>query len=131
MAKIVIDTSALMAAILDEPEKAVLVELTRGADLLAPGSQHWELGNALSALFKKGRLNVRDAVAAIRAYQKIPIQFIDVDLVRALEIAHKLRIYAYDAYVIACALDHNAPLLTLDRALKRQAKILKVTALEI
>ena len=131
MAKIVIDTSALMAAILDEPEKAALVELTRGASLLAPGSEHGELGNALSALFKKGRLNVRDAVAAIRAYEKIPIQFVEVDLVRALEIAHKLGIYAYDAYVIACALDHNAPLLTLDRALKRQAAILKVTALEI
>jgi len=131
MAKIVIDTSALMAVILDEPEKAALVELTRGASLLAPGSEHWELGNAFSALFKKGRLSVREAVAAIRAYEKVPIQFVDVDLVRALAIAHKLGIYAYDAYVIACALDHNAPLLTLDRALKSQAKILKVTALEI
>jgi predicted nucleic acid-binding protein len=131
MAKIVIDTSALMAAILDEPEKAALVELTRGAILLAPQSEHWELGNAFSALFKKGRLNVREALAAIRAYEKIPIQFVDVGLARALEIAHKLGIYAYDAYVLACALDHNAPLLTLDRALRRQAKILKIAALEI
>ena len=131
MAKIVIDTSALMAVILDEPEKVKLIELTRGADLLAPGSQHWELGNTFSALFKKGRISLQDAVAALRAYEKIPVQFVDVDLGRALGIAHALRIYAYDAYVIACALDHNAPLLTLDRSLRRQAAALKAAALEI
>ena len=74
---------------------------------------YWELGNAFSALFMKGRLSVRDAVEAILAYGRIPIQLVDVDLVRALPIAHRLGIYAYDAYVLASALDHNAPLLTL------------------
>lgn len=131
MAKVVIDTSALIAAILDEPEKGSLIELTRGADLLAPGSQRWELGNALSALFKKGRLALKDALAAVRVYEKIPIQPVDVDLDRALEIASASRIYAYDAYMIACALDHKAALLTLDRALSRHARALGVAVLEI
>ena len=131
MAKIVLDTSAAIAAILDEPEKARLIELTHGADLLAPGSQRWELGNAFSALFKRGQMGLVDALAAIHAYEAIPIQFIDIELKRALEIADMLGIYAYDAYVITCALDHKAPLLTLDRALKKQAESLKVAVLEI
>jgi predicted nucleic acid-binding protein len=131
MAKVVIDTSAVVAAVLDEPEKARLIELTRGVDLLAPGSQRWELGNAFSALFKKRRLRLVEALAAIRAYEAIPIQFVDVGLGRALEIADTLGIYAYDAYMIACALDHKAPLLTLDQMLKNQAESLKVTVLEI
>jgi predicted nucleic acid-binding protein len=131
MAKIIIDTSVVIAAILDEPEKVRLIELTQGASLLAPGSQRWELGNAFSALFKKRRLSLVDALAAVRAYEAIPIQFVDIELKRALEIADMLGIYAYDAYVIACALDHKAPLLTLDRALKKQAESLKVTVLEI
>jgi predicted nucleic acid-binding protein len=131
MAKIVIDTSAVVSAVLDEPEKAELIELTRGVDLLAPGSQRWELGNAFSSLFKKKRLALSDALMAIQVYQTIPIQFVEVELGRALEIADALGIYAYDAYMIACALDHKAPLLTLDRALKRQAERLKVMVLEI
>ncbi len=130
MAKIIIDTSAVIATVLDEPEKTRLVELTRGADLVAPGSQPWELGNAFSALFKKGRLSLADALAAFHAYETIPIQFVEVELGQALEIAKQLGIYAYDAYMIACALDHKAPLLTLDQTLRRQAERLKITVLE-
>ena len=72
-----------------------------------------------------------DALAAVHAYDAIPIQFVDIELKRALEIADMLGIYAYDAYMIACALDHKVPLLTLDRALKKQAESIKVTVLEI
>jgi predicted nucleic acid-binding protein len=39
----------------------------------------------------------------------------------ALEIAEESGIYAYDAYVIACAEKYRCPLLTLDRGLDRAA----------
>ena len=131
MRAMAIDTSALIATILDEPEKGRLVELTRGANLLAPGSQPWEMGNALAAMFKKGHVELKDALATLEVFHSIPIQFVDVDLAKALEIANALRIYAYDAYMIVCAVDYQAPLLTLDRALARQAQTYNVSVPEI
>ena len=131
MGNMVIDTSALIATILDEPEKRRLVELTRGTNLLAPGSQPWELGNALSTMFRKGHLELKDALTALDVFFTIPIQFVDVDLGKALDIANRSRMYAYDAYMIACAIDYRAPLLTLDRALARQAEAYNVSVPEI
>ena len=131
MKRIVIDTSALIAAILDEPEKARLVELTEGASLLAPYSLHWEMGNAFSAMFKKGSIGPKNVQAAIRIYETVPIQFVEVDLSRSLEIAHERGIYAYDAYMIASTLTHKVPLLTLDNSLKRRAKACGISVLEI
>ncbi len=55
---VVIDTSALVAVIVGEPEKDKIVELTTGHTLIGPGSIPWEVGNAFSAMFKKGRLTV-------------------------------------------------------------------------
>ncbi len=131
MHSIVADTSVLIAAILDEPEKGRLVELTRGATLLAPESHRWELGNAFSAMFKKRSISLRQALAALETYDAIPVRSVDVSLSRALEIADTLGIYAYDAYMIICALDQKAPLLTLDRTLAKHAASSGVTVLEI
>ena len=41
---IVVDTSVIMAVITNEPEKDALIEVTRGVDLIAPPSVHWETG---------------------------------------------------------------------------------------
>ncbi len=43
---IVVDTSAIMAVIINEAQREILIDLTRGANLLAPASVHWEIGNA-------------------------------------------------------------------------------------
>ena len=112
---VVSDTSAIMAVVLNEPAKEQTRSQTRGANLIAPSSLHWEVGNALSAGFKRDRLSLDEALQAIREYrQHIPIRFVDVDLEAAIRLAHELDIYAYDAYVIACARDQNSPVLTLD-----------------
>lgn len=112
---VVSDTSAIMAVVLNEPAKEQIRSQTRGANLIAPSSLHWEVGNALSAGFKRDRLSLDEALQAIREYrQNIPIRFVDVDLEAAIRLAHELDIYAYDAYVIACARDQNSPVLTLD-----------------
>jgi predicted nucleic acid-binding protein len=131
MKNIVIDTSSLLAVILNEPEKERLIELTRETNLLAPMSLHWEIGNAFSTMFKKKRISLKDALSAIKIYEKIPIQFIDIELTKALELSHSSNIYAYDAYMIVCALSHKALLLTLDEALKKMAQEHKVKVLEV
>ena len=40
----VIDTSAIIAVLLSEPERAALIRATKGAELVAPASVHWEIG---------------------------------------------------------------------------------------
>ena len=94
-------------------------------------SIHWEIGNALSAMFKRQRITLEQAKAALQIYRKIPITFVDIQLESAVEIAKQLNIYAYDAYLITCALQHHAPLISLDKGLIKAAKLLKITVLEI
>lgn len=109
-----VDTSVIMAVVLNEPSKSALIEATKGAELLAAPSLHWEVGNALSALFKKRRLDLAQAKAALASYDRIPLRFADIDLEASVTLADKYGVYAYDAYVIECARRYQTPLLSLD-----------------
>ena len=128
---VVIDASAIIAVIAAEPQRGALIELTRGADLLAPHSVHWEIGNAFSAMIRRNRITLEQATVSIRAYKSIPIRFLEIDLQASLEIADRLGIYAYDAYLIRCAIRYNAPLISLDRGLVRAAKRLNAQVIEV
>jgi uncharacterized protein with PIN domain len=55
---IVIDTSVIIAVIANEPERERIVAATYRANLLAPMSVHWEVGNAFSAMLRRGRTTV-------------------------------------------------------------------------
>ena len=101
---LVIDTSVIIAVITNENHKSQLIMLSKGADLLAPSSMPWEIGNAFSAMFKRNRITLKQATGALAAYNQIPIRFYDVSLSTALDLARRLNVYAYDAYVIVCAL---------------------------
>jgi predicted nucleic acid-binding protein len=119
--KLVLDTSVIIAVITNEAHKPRLVAASRGAELIAPSSVHWEVGNAFSAMFKQGRISLKDATAALRAYAEIPIQFHEVELAGALGLCDQYKLYAYDAYLIECALKARATLLTLDSGLAAAA----------
>jgi predicted nucleic acid-binding protein len=129
--EIVIDSSAILAVVGEQPEKADLVRLTRGATLVAPASVHWEVGNALSAMFKRKAIGVKEALQLLEAYAAIPIRTAEVGLKQAVEMSASLNVYAYDAYVLACAINQRAPLLTLDGGLRERARELKLDVLEV
>ncbi len=61
----------------------------------------------------------------------ISIRYLEVDMENAISIADANGLYAYDAYFLDCASRHAAPLLTLDRPLKRAAEKMGVDVLEI
>ena len=128
---LIIDTSAIIAVIANEPEKSALVAHTSGASLLAPQSVHWEVGNAFSAMIKRRRVSLEQARIAVGIYQTIPIRLLDVDLSHALTIAAEFDLYAYDAYLIACALRQRCALLTLDRGLIHAANQANVATVEV
>lgn len=68
-----IDTSVIIAVGASEAQRAILVEMTKGVALVAPASVHWEVGNALSALLKRRRATLPQAIEALDAYGRIPI----------------------------------------------------------
>jgi len=128
---VVVDTSIIIAVIANEPERESLVELTRGADLIAPYSVHWEIGYAFSAMLRRKRIGVEQAIRAVKLYRRIPIRFVDVELEETLKIADALGIYAYDAYLIRCAVKYKSPLISLDRNLINSAKQMKARVIEV
>jgi len=126
-----VDTSTVMAVILNEPSKPALLRATRGADLRAAPSLPWEVGNALTALFKRGRINLAQAEKAMESFQAIPVQLTDVDIREAVKLSHEYGIYAYDAYVLECARRHGTPLLSLDNPQCTVARQLGIEVLEV
>jgi predicted nucleic acid-binding protein len=55
----------------------------------------------------------------------------DMTLAQAVDLSHRLNIYAYDAYVIGCAINQRAPILSLDSVLKERASSLNVEVIEV
>ncbi len=119
--KIVADTNTFLAVALEEEEKGWLIEQTVGHDLMAPAVLPYEIGNALSALVRRRVLNERQLAAAWDAAAAIPVELATIDVRAALLLAGRLKIYAYDAYFLQCALEAKCPLLTLDKGLKQVA----------
>ncbi|MDA0989667.1 MAG: type II toxin-antitoxin system VapC family toxin [Verrucomicrobia bacterium] len=128
---IVIDASAIRAVIVDEPERERVVELTMGHNLVGPGSLPWEIGNAFSAMLKQERVSLKQAKRGLDIFQSVPLRYLAVDLDNAVSIAHAHNLYAYDACFLDCAARHAAPLLTLDRSLKRAAAKVGINTLEV
>ena len=129
--EIVADTSAVVAVITEQPEKSDLIRLTQGADLVAPSSLYWEVGNALSAMFKRKALTLEGAQRCLEIFREIPMRYVDVELSAALNMAARYSIYAYDAYVLACCTNRRAPVLTLDSGMKARAGELKIEVIEV
>lgn len=128
---ITIDTSALIAVIVDEPEREKIIEVTIGNELIAPSSIPWEIGNAFSAMFKQGRLDFTEAKKGLEIFESIPIRYVKTDFVNSISIAKQANIYAYDAYLLDCATRMSVPILTLDKKLRTIATSLKIQVIEV
>jgi predicted nucleic acid-binding protein len=129
--ELVIDTAAVLAVVLEEPERPALIAATKGAVLFAPASLPWEVGNALVAAVRRRRLSAAAAKAGWAAYQKIAIRLVDVDIGRAISFANERGIYAYDAYMLELARGRGLPLLTLDTRLAAVAQAAEIDLVEI
>ena len=128
---IVVDTSVVIAVAANEPNKGQLIELTRGEELIAPATLPWEVGNAISAMFKQKRISLSQGLDLIAQFRKIPVQLTDVDMEDSVDLAAGLNVYAYDAYMIQCAKQERAKLLTLDGGLKEAAKKAGIEVMEV
>ena len=119
--RIVTDTSVFLAVALNEPEKARLIEITIGQDLIAPDVLPYELGNALSSLCRRRLIRAEEASRVWDVLMEIPVELKPVEIRSALELAAENMIYAYDAYFMECSRHWRCPLLTLDTKLRTAA----------
>ncbi|MFQ5648976.1 MAG: type II toxin-antitoxin system VapC family toxin [bacterium] len=70
--KLVVDTTVIIAVITNEKHKDKLIELTKGSELNAPQSLHWEVGNAFSAMFKRNRITYQQSQEISKySYQRL------------------------------------------------------------
>ena len=127
--EITIDTSAILAVCLNESGCDRLIKVTEGATLVCPASVHWEVGNALSAMLRRSRLSLTQAIDCLSAYEQIPVKTVDVDLVQSLTYCDQFGMYAYDSYLLTCALQSGTPLLSLDLGLNKIALQLGIKTL--
>ena len=128
---IVVDTSALIAVIVGEPERDRIIALTAGNTIIGPGCIPWEIGNAFSAMFKQQRLTLEEAKKGFAIFGTIPIRYINLDFVNAVTMSKQTNLYAYDAYFLDCAARMKAPLITLDRKLLTAAELIGINTMEI
>ncbi|RJP79488.1 MAG: PIN domain-containing protein [Desulfobacteraceae bacterium] len=128
--KIIADTNTFIAVALNEPEKATIIQLTEGHDLIAPDVLPFEIGNALTAMMKKNTLKKEEVASAWEIIQQIQVDLRHTDIKSALRIAIKFNLYAYDAYFLKCAENLHSPLLTLDLGMQRVAREMGITILE-
>lgn len=129
MQEITVDTSAILSVLLNGSRRDEIVAISSGTILLAPQSVTWEVGNALSALLKRHRLTVDQAIDAYHSYELISIRYQDTDVFKALHLAGQNGIYAYDAYILQCVIQYHTVLLTLDTQLAYLARRLGIELL--
>jgi predicted nucleic acid-binding protein len=127
---ILLDASAIMAIILNEQNRDTVIMLTRNTTLFSPEVISFEIGNALVNLYKKQKITESELFEAYKNFTLIPMRNIKIDIEKALKIACKYKIYAYDAYYLEIASRLKIPLITFDESMKRVAFNLKINILD-
>ncbi len=127
---IIADTNIFLAIALEEPEKEYIIEMTSESDAHSPEILPYEIGNALTAMIKRGQISKNEALSTFEITRKIPVRLLPADIPKALDIAMRFNIYAYDAYFIQVAQFMACPLLTLDKRMKEVARKLNISLLE-
>ncbi len=127
---IVTDTSVIIAVLLNEPTKQKIIEVTKDQELIAPDSLKWEIGNAFSAMFKRNKISLEQAISGFKIFNKIPIRYPETDFYNALRLSHENNIYAYDAYFLSLAQKHKCPFITLDGPLQKLASQMGIKIIE-
>ncbi len=128
---IVADANLFLSVLLNEPEKKRIISLTSDAELLSPEVLPFEIGNALSAMHKRKRLELSQCNEVLEQFLRIPVRLVKINLENALSIALENNIYAYDAYYLDIAMRLGKPLMTLDSRMRGAAAELGLKILEV
>jgi predicted nucleic acid-binding protein len=128
--EIVADASAFLAVALNESDRDWVIEKTAGCSIISPEILPYEIGNALIAMKRKGRLTDREIFRAFDAAQRITVRLVSINIHDALRIATRFNVYAYDAYYVQCCIENKLPLMSLDDLMCDVARKLDIKVVE-
>lgn len=131
---IVVDASSLLCLAFDDegvPYGTALIEAVRDEGGLAPLILWCELRNALVVNERRRRIEPQESAAFLGLLEELPIvlQPIPSDA-GVLDLARRLRLSVYDASYLELAVRENAPLATLDQALRDAGRQVRVRCWE-
>lgn len=129
--KILVDANIFLSVILNEPEKQNIIDITRDSELISPEVLPFEICNAISAMYKRKRINKDQVIECYSFFNQIPVRLVEVNLEKALTIASEHEIYAYDAYYLETAKRMKINLFSLDRKMKDVAQSMNITIMEV
>jgi predicted nucleic acid-binding protein len=117
---IVLDASALVDVVLDQPAKPWVLEQLTGTEVCAPAHQLAEVLSALARLVRAGTIESAAANGALAEahslHQELVAPTVD-HLRRALDLQDRVRVL--DGLYVVLAQDRRAALVTTDRRLGR------------
>ncbi len=111
---IIIDSSCIIAVLMNEDKSEVVKKATRGTNLISAACLPYEIANSLTSAVKRHRISAKEALQIYNEFLKIPVRLIEPDISKAIKIAAEENHYAYDAFYIACAIDTGVALYSLD-----------------
>lgn len=120
----VIDTSLVMAYLLNEPQAGSILRLIMAGGLHAPDVLHIETANALVNAMRRGRLTALQIPPRCALVRRLPIELHAHDrlIERAVDISTTWHRRPYDGVFIALAEMLDTEVLTLDRKLVQGLK---------
>jgi predicted nucleic acid-binding protein len=83
------------------------------------------------AELKRSRITLEQAIEAIEVYQSISLEILPINIQEAVRLAGTFNIYAYDAYILQCAIEQELPLISLDQNMIRIAKHAGIDTIEV
>ena len=114
MTRYVIDASVAVEYLLKTPIGLAMADLIERAELIAPDLLDAEVLSALRGAVLSGRLAEARALAALDDLADWPLDRIPNRTLARLAWRHLHNVSAYDAFYVAAARVHDAPLLTAD-----------------
>ena len=81
------DACAIMAVIIKEPERDLVIQLTQNTVMVSPNIMSYEIANALTKMMKKRIIEKERMLTAFGIYRNIPMKIVEVDFEKVLEIA--------------------------------------------
>lgn len=115
---IVLDASAMVDVVMNEPESRWVLDQLAGSRAVAPAHLYVEVLSALARARRAGAASKDQAGAALREAFGFRVEIAPVSLQlarRALDLQDRIRVL--DGVYVALAEDRNCPLVTTDRRL--------------
>jgi predicted nucleic acid-binding protein len=118
----VVDASAFIAIMFDEPESADIAARLSDAQLIAPRLLEFELANVCLRKIRQLPEQRDSLLAAYRSRDRLRVETMDVDHLAVVVLAESSRLTTFDASYLWLAQSVGAELVTLDRKLDAAAR---------